>query len=107
VKDPISEPEKSALAQRDGNRNLDLWRTADGGAPGCGRPARAAASFPAGDFVAVMLPTGLEFFQSPSTASCWPAPIPVPIYPPTRPGQIEDHLRRQAGHPAKLRSCRH
>ena len=23
--------------------------------------------------------------------------IPVPIYPPTRPGQIEDHLRRQAG----------
>jgi 1-acyl-sn-glycerol-3-phosphate acyltransferase len=50
----------------------------------------------AGDFVALMLPTGLEFFQS-FFGILLVGAVPVPIYPPTRPGQIEDHLRRQAG----------
>ena len=50
----------------------------------------------AGDFVALMLPTGLEFFQS-FHGILLAGAVPVPIYPPTRPGQIEDHLRRQAG----------
>ena len=50
----------------------------------------------AGDFVALMLPTGLEFFQS-FYGILLAGAVPVPIYPPTRPGQIEDHLRRQAG----------
>ncbi|MBN8473835.1 AMP-binding protein [Sulfuritalea sp.] len=49
-----------------------------------------------GDFVAVMLPTGLEFFHS-FYGILLAGAVPVPIYPPTRPGQIEDHLRRQAG----------
>jgi 1-acyl-sn-glycerol-3-phosphate acyltransferase len=49
-----------------------------------------------GDFVALMLPTGLEFFQS-FYGILLAGAVPVPIYPPTRPGQIEDHLRRQAG----------
>lgn len=49
----------------------------------------------AGDFVALMLPTGLEFFQS-FFGILLAGAVPVPIYPPTRPGQIEDHLRRQA-----------
>jgi acyl carrier protein len=49
-----------------------------------------------GQCVALMLPTGLEFFHS-FYGILLVGAIPVPIYPPTRPGQIEDHLRRQAG----------
>lgn len=49
-----------------------------------------------GDFVALMLPTGLEFLYS-FYGILLAGAVPVPIYPPTRPGQIEDHLRRQAG----------
>ena len=49
-----------------------------------------------GQCVALMLPTGLEFFQS-FYGILLAGAVPVPIYPPTRPGQIEDHLRRQAG----------
>jgi 1-acyl-sn-glycerol-3-phosphate acyltransferase len=49
-----------------------------------------------GQCVALMLPTGLEFLQS-FYGILLAGAIPVPIYPPTRPGQIEDHLRRQAG----------
>ena len=48
-----------------------------------------------GQCVALMLPTGLEFLQS-FYGILLAGAIPVPIYPPTRPGQIEDHLRRQA-----------
>ena len=49
-----------------------------------------------GDRIALMLPTGAEFFHAffgILTAGC----VPVPIYPPARPSQLEDHLRRQAG----------
>ena len=49
-----------------------------------------------GDRIALMLPTGPEFFYAffgILSAGC----VPVPIYPPTRPAQLEDHLRRQAG----------
>ncbi len=49
-----------------------------------------------GDRIALMLPTGAEFFYAffgILTAGC----VPVPIYPPARPSQLEDHLRRQAG----------
>ncbi|NJD34217.1 MAG: AMP-binding protein, partial [Betaproteobacteria bacterium] len=49
-----------------------------------------------GRCVALMLPTGLEFFHS-FYGILLAGAIPVPIYPPTRPGQVEDHLRRQAG----------
>jgi acyl-CoA synthetase (AMP-forming)/AMP-acid ligase II len=56
---------------------------------------RASGIVP-GRCVALMLPTGLEFLQS-FYGILLAGAIPVPIYPPTRPGQIEDHLRRQAG----------
>ena len=49
-----------------------------------------------GDAVAIMLPTGAEFFYAflgALLAGC----VPTPIYPPLRRAQIEDHLRRQAG----------
>lgn len=48
-----------------------------------------------GDAVAIMLPTGSEFFAAfygAQYAGC----VPVPLYPPARPSQLEDHLRRIA-----------
>jgi 1-acyl-sn-glycerol-3-phosphate acyltransferase len=49
-----------------------------------------------GDAVAIMLPTGAEFFHAflgALLAGC----VPTPIYPPLRRARIEDHLKRQAG----------
>lgn len=46
--------------------------------------------------VALMLPTGLDYLASffgVMLARC----VPVPIYPPARMGQVENHLRRHAG----------
>jgi 1-acyl-sn-glycerol-3-phosphate acyltransferase len=48
-----------------------------------------------GQCVAIMLPTGREYF------ACFfgvlaAGGIPVPVYPPLRPAQIEEHLRRHA-----------
>ncbi|MDH3522341.1 MAG: AMP-binding protein [Acidobacteriota bacterium] len=46
--------------------------------------------------VGLMLPTGRDYF----TAFCGvllAGGVPVPLYPPARSSQIEDHLRRQAG----------
>lgn len=49
-----------------------------------------------GDRVALMLPTSLDFFSA-FFGILYAGAIPVPIYPPMRLSQIEDHLRRQAG----------
>lgn len=49
-----------------------------------------------GDAVAIMLPTGAEYFFT-FFGALLAGGIPVPMYPPLRPTQIEDHLRRQAG----------
>ena len=49
-----------------------------------------------GDRVAVMLPTSLEFFTA-FFGILYAGAIPVPIYPPLRLSQLEDHLRRQVG----------
>lgn len=46
--------------------------------------------------VAIMLPTGLDFFRA-FFGVLMVGAVPVPIYPPLRRGQVEDHLRRQAG----------
>lgn len=53
------------------------------------------------DAVALMLPTGLEYFYSFFGILLLGA-IPVPIYPPARLSQLEDHLRR---HAAILNNC--
>jgi 1-acyl-sn-glycerol-3-phosphate acyltransferase len=50
----------------------------------------------AGDRVAIMLPTSESFFVA-FFAALYAGAVPVPIYPPARASQIEDHLRRQAG----------
>ncbi|HRX71932.1 MAG: AMP-binding protein [Gammaproteobacteria bacterium] len=48
-----------------------------------------------GQTVAIMLPTGSEYFLS-FFGILLAGGIPVPIYPPVRPSQIEEHLRRHA-----------
>ena len=49
-----------------------------------------------GKAVAIMLPTGVEYFFS-FFGILLAGGIPVPIYPPARASQIEDHLKRHAG----------
>ncbi|MCC7483393.1 MAG: AMP-binding protein [Burkholderiales bacterium] len=49
-----------------------------------------------GQAVAIMLPTSVEYFFS-FFGILLAGAIPVPIYPPARPSQIEDHLKRHAG----------
>jgi len=62
---------------------------------------RVAASFledglEPGQTVALMLPSGLDYFQA-FIGILLAGGIPVPLYPPVRPSQVEDHLRRQQG----------
>lgn len=49
-----------------------------------------------GDRVALMLPTSIDFFVA-FFGILYAGAIPVPIYPPMRLSQLEDHLRRQTG----------
>ena len=58
-----------------------------------GRLRRAGLA--TGGTVGIMLPTGFEYFFS-FFGILLAGGIPVPIYPPARPQQIEDHLRRHA-----------
>ncbi len=43
--------------------------------------------------VAIMLPTGADYFYS-FMGILYAGGIPVPLYPPARPAQIEEHIRR-------------
>ena len=45
--------------------------------------------------VAIMLPTGREYLET-FFGVLLAGGVPVPIYPPVRPSQLEDHLRRHA-----------
>ena len=49
-----------------------------------------------GDRVAIMLPTEAAFFAA-FVGVLYAGGVPVPVYPPFRRAQVEDHLRRQAG----------
>ena len=49
-----------------------------------------------GDRVALMLPTGIDFFTA-FFGILYAGAVPVPIYPPMQRAQIEDYARRQAG----------
>ncbi len=46
--------------------------------------------------VAIMLPTGRDYFFS-FYGALYAGAVPVPLYPPARLSHIEDHLRRQRG----------
>lgn len=63
-----------------------------------GRIAHAlhALELDPGDRVAIMLPTSLEYFFS-FYGILLGGFVPVPVYPPVRPSQLEEHLRRHAG----------
>ncbi len=50
----------------------------------------------AGDRVALMLPTSDEYFSI-FMGILLSGGVPVPIYPPSRPSQLEEHLLRQVG----------
>lgn len=67
--------------------------------------ARAAAlqarGIQKGDTIALMLPTGATYLETFFGALLLGA-VPVPLYPPARPSQLADHLRRQV---AILRSA--
>lgn len=54
-----------------------------------------ARGLQAGQSVAIMLPTGSDYFYS-FFGVILAGAVPVPIYPPARLSQIEDHLRRHA-----------
>ena len=56
-----------------------------------------------GQTVAIMLPTGRDYLFS-FFGILLAGGIPVPIYPPLRPSQVEDHLRRHAGILANARA---
>jgi acyl carrier protein len=49
----------------------------------------------AGEPVSIMLPSGADYFYS-FFGILMAGGIPVPVYPPARPAQLEDHLRRHA-----------
>ena len=56
----------------------------------------AAHGLQPGQTVAIMLPTGRDYLYS-FFGILMAGAIPVPLYPPARPAQIEDHLRRHVG----------
>jgi len=60
-----------------------------------GRGLRQAGLQP-GERVAIMLPTGEAFFIA-FFGVLYAGGVPTPIYPPARPSQLEEHLKRQAG----------
>lgn len=49
-----------------------------------------------GDRVALVLPTGMDFFAG-FFGTIYAGAVPVPIYPPARLAVLEEHMRRQAG----------
>jgi len=79
---------------------LDYQRLHDGARALAGSLQRQGLQ--AGEAVAIMLPTGREYFET-FFGILLAGGIPVPIYPPLRPSQLEDHLRR---HTAILGNCR-
>lgn len=57
-----------------------------------------------GERVALMLPTEADFFAG-FFGVLYAGGVPVPIYPPFRRSQVEDHLRRQAGILRNAEAC--
>jgi 1-acyl-sn-glycerol-3-phosphate acyltransferase len=89
------------LYEDDGDGEVVTFRVLAEGA------ARVAAGLQvhdlkAGEAVLIMLPTGRPYFET-FFAVLRAGGIPVPIYPPGRPSQIEEHLRR---HAAIANNCR-
>jgi len=56
-----------------------------------------------GETVALMLPTGRDYLDA-LYGTLLAGGVPVPLYPPVRPSQLEDHLRRQTAILANART---
>ena len=83
-----------------GGEVFDYQRLYDGARALAGSLQRQGLQ--AGEAVAIMLPTGGEYFDT-FFGILLAGGVPVPIYPPIRASQLEDHLRR---HTAILGNCR-
>ena len=89
-------PERDHIRLIDGDETLEtlsygqLWAAA-------GEVARSlrAAGIVRGDAVALMLPTGSAFFQA-FLGAMRVGAVPVPLYPPLRWAEIEEHVRGRA-----------
>ena len=55
----------------------------------------AASDVLPGESVAIMLPTSVEYFAV-FMGVLFAGAVPVPLYPPSRPAQLDDYLRRQS-----------
>ena len=95
-------PEREHIRLLDGDETLEtmsyggLWKAANAVAQGL-----VASGIGRGDTVALMLPTGSAFFQTFLGAMLVGA-VPVPLYPPLRWSEIEEHVRGRA---AILANC--
>ncbi len=89
----------SFLQADEAAETLDYRSLADAAAAAGGALRRAGVQ--PGQCVAIMLPSGLDFFRC-FFGALHAGAVPVPLYPPARPALLEDHLRRQAG---ILRNC--
>lgn len=91
------------LAGSDGNDGNDREITFRALREGAGRIAAGLQQrgVGAGESVIIMLPTGEDYFYS-FFGVLLAGGVPVPIYPPARPAQIEQHLLR---HSAIFRNC--
>jgi 1-acyl-sn-glycerol-3-phosphate acyltransferase len=85
-----------ALGVGAGGRSAPESDAGDRVAPTPNTGDRVAPDFVTGDRVAIMLPTGREFFAA-FYGALYAGCVPVPLYPPARPSQLEEHLRRIAG----------
>ncbi len=90
-------PERThiTLQDADGNETSITYAALQDGAQQIAAGLLARELQP-GQSVAIMLPTGREYFCC-FLGVILAGGVPVPIYPPARPSQIEDHLRRHAG----------
>jgi acyl-CoA synthetase (AMP-forming)/AMP-acid ligase II len=82
------------LQDEDGNEQAMTYAMLDRAARGVAAGLVERGLQP-GSSVAIMLPTALEYF-SVFMGVLMAGGVPVPVYPPARPSQIEDHLRRHA-----------
>ena len=78
-----------------GDGDVITFRDLKEGAEGVARGLHQS-DFRPGQSVVIMLPTGRDYFFT-FFGILLAGGVPVPIYPPARPTQIEDHLNRHAG----------
>ncbi len=82
------------VLDEDRSRPLTYAQLQDGARQMAGTLQRAGVQ--PGTTIALMLPTGVEYLYA-FFGVLLVGAVPVPIYPPTRPSQVEEHVHRHAG----------